>query len=91
MAADNSQKPWSEPVWWAREELNLRPLPCQIPRAAPGMNVGRLENGKDHRRAAGERRYQCPSSPTICHGSPTVVLVPTAVGCCPSAAPTRRA
>jgi hypothetical protein len=20
---------WSGPVWWAREELNLRPLPCQ--------------------------------------------------------------
>jgi hypothetical protein len=23
------QKPWSELVKWAREELNLRPLPCQ--------------------------------------------------------------
>jgi hypothetical protein len=23
------QKPWSELVPWAREELNLRPLPCQ--------------------------------------------------------------
>jgi hypothetical protein len=21
--------PWSDPFWWAREELNLRPLPCQ--------------------------------------------------------------
>ena len=20
---------WSGPIWWAREELNLRPLPCQ--------------------------------------------------------------
>jgi hypothetical protein len=23
------QKPWSERVWWAREEVNLRHLPCQ--------------------------------------------------------------
>jgi hypothetical protein len=36
------------PGVWAREELNLRPLPCQIQRAAPGMNVGWLETGKDH-------------------------------------------
>ena len=50
------------------------------------MNVGRQETGKDHRRAASERRHQHPSSPMICHGSPTFVLVPTAVGCCPSAA-----
>jgi hypothetical protein len=27
------QKPWSEPVLWAREELNPRPLPCQIQRS----------------------------------------------------------
>jgi hypothetical protein len=34
------QKPWLEPVLWAREELNLRSLPCQIQRAATGMYVG---------------------------------------------------
>jgi hypothetical protein len=28
----------------------------------------------------------CPAASTICHGSPRVVLIPTAVGCCPSAA-----
>src|SRR5215212_2499606 len=26
-------KHWSGRVWWAREELNLRPLPCQLTRA----------------------------------------------------------
>jgi len=50
----------SEPVWWAREELNLRPLPCQIQRAATGLYVGRLETGKDHEEAAGERRCLRP-------------------------------
>jgi hypothetical protein len=25
----DEQKPCSTGVWWAREELNLRPLPCQ--------------------------------------------------------------
>jgi hypothetical protein len=78
-------------VWWAREELNLRPLPCQIQRARAGLNVGGLETGKDYRKAAGEPWNQGPSPPTIYHVSPTVVLVPTAVGCCPSAAPTHRA
>jgi hypothetical protein len=82
----SQQKPCSKRVRWAREELNLRPLPCQIQRAAVGMNVGRLEAGKDHRKAAAERRRQHPSPPTIRHDSPTVVPVPTTVGCCPSAA-----
>jgi hypothetical protein len=77
---------WSANVWWAREELNLRPLPCQIPRGFASLYVRRLKTGKDRRKAAGERRYQCPSYPTIHHGSPAVVLLPTAVGCCPSAA-----
>jgi hypothetical protein len=26
---EQDTKPCSRPVWWAREELNLRPLPCQ--------------------------------------------------------------
>jgi hypothetical protein len=80
----------SEWVWWAREELNLRPLPCQIQRAAAGRYVGQLEIGKDHQKAAGERSRQGPSALTIHHDSLTAVLVPTAVGCCPSAAPTRQ-
>jgi hypothetical protein len=84
------QKPWSERVWWAREELNLRPLPCQIPRAAPAMNVGPVEIGKDHQKAADERRSQHPS-PTIRQDSSTVMLVATAVGCCLSAAQDQRA
>jgi hypothetical protein len=41
------QKPCSGEVWWAREELNLRPLPCQLQRATAGLYVGRLETGKD--------------------------------------------
>ena len=73
-------------VWWAREELNLRPLPCQIQRASAGLYVGGLEIGKDHKDAAGERRYQRPAAPTIRHDPPTVMLVRTSVGCCPSAA-----
>jgi hypothetical protein len=44
------------------------------------------ETGKDHHKVAGERRCQCPSYPTIRHGSPRVVLIPTVAGCCPSAA-----
>jgi hypothetical protein len=27
--ASGVQRSWSRQVWWAREELNLRPLPCQ--------------------------------------------------------------
>jgi hypothetical protein len=73
-------------VWWAREELNLRPLPCQIQRASTGLYVGGLETGKDHREAAGERRCQRPAASTVCHGSPRVVVIPTAVSCCPFAA-----
>jgi hypothetical protein len=33
------QKPCSGEVWWAREELNLRPLPCQIQRGSKGLYV----------------------------------------------------
>jgi hypothetical protein len=72
--------------WWARQGLNLRLLPCQIQRANPVMYVGRLEAGKDHRKAAGGRRCHRPAAPTIRHASAGVVLIPTAVGCCPSAA-----
>ena len=50
------------------------------------MYVGRLETGKDHRKPAGERSCHRPAAPTIPHGSSAVVLIPTAVGCCPSAA-----
>ena len=32
-ARGDLQKCWSTPVSWAREELNLRPLPCQAMRA----------------------------------------------------------
>jgi hypothetical protein len=71
---------------WAREELNLRPLPCQIQRTCAGLYVGWLGMGKNRQKAAGERWYQGPSAPTFHHYSPTVVLVLTAVGCCPSAA-----
>jgi hypothetical protein len=71
---------------WAREELNLRPLPCQIPRAFASLYVGRLKSGKNRWKATGERRCQRPAAPTIRHGSPSVVLIPTAVSCCPSAA-----
>src|SRR5215208_1954590 len=82
---------WSERMRWAREELNLRPLPCQIQRAPTDMYFGWLEIGKDYRNAAGDRSYGCPSAPTIHHDSPTVMLVPTKAGCCPSAAPTHQA
>jgi hypothetical protein len=38
------QKPWSEGMWWAREELNLRPLPCQRALASRmTCNPGRRE------------------------------------------------
>jgi hypothetical protein len=80
------QKPCSGWIRWAREELNLRPLPCQIQRASARLYAGRLEIGKDPRKAAVQHRCQHPAPPTIRHGPPTVVLVPTAVGCCPSAA-----
>ena len=57
------------------------------PRAATVLYGGRVETGKDHLKAAGEHRCQCPNPPTIRHGSPTAMLVRTAIGCCPSAAP----
>jgi hypothetical protein len=60
--------------------------PCQIPRASAGLYSGGLETGKDRWKAACERRCQRPAASTICHGSPRVVLIPTAVSCCPSAA-----
>jgi hypothetical protein len=66
--------------------LNLWPLPCQIPRGFASLYVGRVETGKDHQKAAGERRCQCPSYPMIRHGFPRFLLVPTVAGCCPSAA-----
>jgi hypothetical protein len=86
MGTGSLQKPCSRRVWWAREELNLRPLPCQIQRVCAGLNVGWLEIGKDRRKAAGERTCQCPSHPTICLGSLSIVLIPMPVGCCLSAA-----
>jgi hypothetical protein len=51
----------------AREELNLRPLPCQIQRGSTGMYIGWLETGKDHWKAAGERKCHHPAAPTIRH------------------------
>jgi hypothetical protein len=50
------------------------------------MYVGRLNTGRDHRKAAGERTCNRSAAPTISHASLRVVLIPTAVGCCPSAA-----
>src|SRR5829696_3388590 len=76
------QKCCSKGVRWAREELNLRPLPCQIQRATADLNVGPLETGKDHRKAAGERKCHRPAAPTIRHPSIRVVLISTAIGCC---------
>jgi hypothetical protein len=73
-------------VRWAREELNLRPLPCQIQRASASLNDARLDTGKDHQKAAGERRYQRSGASTIRHASPAVLLVAMMIGCCPSAA-----
>jgi hypothetical protein len=46
----------------------------------------RLETGQDRWKAAGERRCQRPAASTICHGASRVVLIPTAVSCCASAA-----
>jgi hypothetical protein len=73
-------------VWWAREELNLRPLPCQIQRASTGLYIRWLKIGKDRSSTAAERGCQRPTAPTVHHGPRRVVLIPTAVGCCPSAA-----
>jgi hypothetical protein len=50
------------------------------------MNVGRLQIGKDHRKPAGECRLKRPDTPRIRHASPVLMLLVTAVGCCPSAA-----
>ena len=35
--------PCSGGVWWAREELNLRPLPCQIQRAISQVEFQGIE------------------------------------------------
>jgi hypothetical protein len=50
----------SERCRWAREELNLRPLPCQIPRAPRGQYVAPLRIVDDVEKATGERRCQRP-------------------------------
>jgi hypothetical protein len=49
---------WSGLVWWAREELNLRPLPCQIQRALSGQDVARLRIVKEDEKAADKRRCE---------------------------------
>jgi hypothetical protein len=66
------QNPCSEQVQWAWEELNLRPLPCQIQRAPAGLNFGLSEIGKDVEGCAGQRRYRRPCAPMICHDSRAV-------------------
>jgi hypothetical protein len=50
------------------------------------MLVAKLSSRRSH---APGGRHQSPSRPTIRHDSPTLVLVPTTVGCCPSAAERR--
>jgi hypothetical protein len=72
--------------WWAREELNLRPLPCQINAPWMACMPDGQQTVKDHRKAAGERRLWRPSAPTIRHAPPAIVPVPTVAICCPSAA-----
>jgi hypothetical protein len=86
---DRPRLRWSARVWWAREELNLRPLPCQIQRAIAALYGGRSKIVEDGWKAPGEARCQRLSPQMIRHDSPTIVLIPTAVVCCPSAAPTR--
>jgi len=52
------QKPWSELVSWAQEELSLRPLLCQIQRPTIGLYVGGLESENDHQKIAGEHSLE---------------------------------
>jgi hypothetical protein len=56
----------------------------------PTSHYGRerrmVEIGEDHQRTAGERRCQCPNRRMIRNASAGIMVVPTAVGCCPSAA-----
>jgi hypothetical protein len=80
------QTPCSKRVRWAREELNLHPLPCQIPRASADLFIGWLQIGKDHRKPAGERKSRCVYAPPIRDGSSTIFIDPLVVDCCPSAA-----
>jgi hypothetical protein len=61
----------------------------QIQRASVGLYIGWLEIRKDPQKAAGEARCLRPSAPIIHHNPPTIVMAPTTIGCCPSAAPTR--
>ena len=75
-------------MWWAREELNLRPLPCQIQRATTDVYSGRSRNVKDGRKAAAKNKRKGMDAPTIRHAPPAITSVPTTVGCCPYAAAT---
>jgi hypothetical protein len=61
-------------------------LPCQIQRAATALYNGRSRSVKDQWKAAGDPKCQRLAAWTIYHGSPRIVLIPTAVDCCPSAA-----
>jgi hypothetical protein len=80
------QKCCSKGMRWAREELNLRPLPCQIQRAIVGLYVGRLETGKDHGKAAAESGWWRRDTAMIRDARAAIVPVPTWVDCCSSAA-----
>src|SRR5829696_3846521 len=73
---------------WAREELNLRPLPCQIQRAITAVYSGRSRNVKDGRKAAAKNKRKGMDAPTIRHAPPAITSVPSTVGCCPYAAAT---
>jgi hypothetical protein len=79
-------KRWSGRVWWAREELNLRPLPCQIQRATTVMFGGGQQTVKDRRKTAGESAWDRPVAVTVCQPPAANLPVPTSAVCCPSAA-----
>jgi hypothetical protein len=73
-------------VQWAREELNLRPLPCQIPWSIPQKNSEALRTVRfvEKLEVGG---LPLGGSPVMVHHHLTACLrVPTGASCCPSAA-----
>jgi hypothetical protein len=63
------QKPWLEPVLWAREELNLRPLPCQIPPRISRTEFKKSYIVRNRGNPAVEERWRPGAGPMNRHGS----------------------
>jgi hypothetical protein len=80
------QKPYSKGVRWAREELNLRPLPCQIQRAVSSCSSDTQQTVEERSKTAGDSGQEHRQALTIRPALAVVLSVPASAICCPAAA-----